>query len=137
MRLAPLARLQAFRAGSLSNVEFGWLVLIGLHLLLLTYYLLSHSRGTPLSHPHCPVGQLRSRVVRPEYVGRRPALGSVKSEISRSPPGGAPARCALKSCEFWVLLPSFASIPKPVFVSDRPVGKSSISGRDFWTSFHF
>ena len=37
---------------------------------LLTY-LLSHSRGTPLSHPHCPVGQLRSRVVEPEYVGHR------------------------------------------------------------------
>ena len=34
---------------------------------LLTY-LLSHSRGTPLSHPHCPVGQLRSRVVGPEYA---------------------------------------------------------------------
>ena len=40
----------------------------------LTYlltYLLSHSRGTPLSHPHCPAGQLRSRVVGPEYVGHR------------------------------------------------------------------
>merc|ERR1739841_177219 len=37
---------------------------------LLTY-LLSHSRGTPLSHLHCPVGQLRSRVVGPEYVGHR------------------------------------------------------------------
>ena len=36
---------------------------------LLTY-LLSHSRGTPLSHLHCPVGQLRSRVVGPEYVGQ-------------------------------------------------------------------
>ena len=34
-------------------------------------YLLSHSRGTPLSHLHCPVGQLRSRVVGPEYVGHR------------------------------------------------------------------
>ena len=34
---------------------------------LLTY-LLSHSRGTPLSHPHCPVGQLRSRVVEPELI---------------------------------------------------------------------
>ena len=33
--------------------------------------LLSHSRGTPLSHLHCPVGQLRSRVVGPEYVGHR------------------------------------------------------------------
>ena len=32
---------------------------------------LSHSRGTPLSHLHCPVGQLRSRVVGPEYVGHR------------------------------------------------------------------
>ena len=33
---------------------------------LLTYLLtdlLSHSRGTPLSHLHCPVGQLRSHVV--------------------------------------------------------------------------
>ena len=46
--------------------------------LLLTYYLLtnlltylfSHSRGTPLSHPHFPVGQLRSHVVGPEYVGQ-------------------------------------------------------------------
>ena len=35
---------------------------------LLTY-LLSHSRGAPLSHLHCPVGQLRSRVVGPECVG--------------------------------------------------------------------
>ena len=33
--------------------------------------MLAHSRGTPLSHPHCPVGQLRSRVVEPEYVGHR------------------------------------------------------------------
>ena len=38
---------------------------------LLLTYLLSHSRGTPLSHLHCPVGQLRSRVVGPEYVGHR------------------------------------------------------------------
>ena len=40
---------------------------------LLSYLLtdlLSHSRGTPLSHLHCPVGQLRSRVVGPEYVGQ-------------------------------------------------------------------
>ena len=44
----------------------------------LTYlltYLLSHSRGTPLSHPHCPVGQLRSRVVGPEYVGHIQGFG--------------------------------------------------------------
>ena len=41
---------------------------------LLTY-LLSHSRGTPLSHPHCPVGQLRSRVVGPEYVGHIQGFG--------------------------------------------------------------
>ena len=33
------------------------------------YYFFFHARGAPLSHPHCPEGQLRSRVVGPEYVG--------------------------------------------------------------------
>ena len=42
----------------------------GPQLTYLRTYLLSHSRGTPLSHLHCPVGQLRSRVVGPEYVGQ-------------------------------------------------------------------
>ena len=44
---------------------------------LLTY-LLSHSRGTPLPHLHCPVGQLRSRVVGPEYVGQGFLGGGVR-----------------------------------------------------------
>ena len=54
---------------------------------LLTY-LLSHSRGTPLSHLHCPVGQLRSRVVGPEYVGLDAvyfADTTTPSRLSRGP----------------------------------------------------
>ena len=60
-------RLQAPEGGSVF-------LLYTVYSATLTYlltYLLSHSRGTPLSHPHCPVGQLRSRVVEPEYVGHR------------------------------------------------------------------
>ena len=53
---------------------------------LLTY-LLSHSRGTPLSHPHCPVGQLRSRVVGPEYVGHR-WWGQGGGKVGRGRGGG-------------------------------------------------
>ena len=53
---------------------------------LLTY-LLSHSRGTPLSHPHCPVGQLRSRVVGPEYVGHR-WWGQGGGKVGRGGGGG-------------------------------------------------
>ena len=56
----------------------------------LTYlltYLLSHSRGTPLSHPHCPVGQLRSRVVEPEYVGHR-WWGQGGGRVGRGGAGG-------------------------------------------------
>ena len=60
----------------------------------LTYlltYLLSHSRGTPLSHPHCPVGQLRSRVVGPEYVGQiqgSQVVGSGRGMVGRGRGGG-------------------------------------------------
>ena len=55
---------------------------------LLTY-LLSHSRGTPLSHLHCPVGQPRSRVVGPEHVGHRCSLWVL---VFRPPTRGAPVR---------------------------------------------
>ena len=58
---------------------------------LLTY-LLSHSRGTPLSHPHCPAGQLRSRVVGPEYVGHR-WWGQGKRELTSSPGDLQETRC--------------------------------------------
>ena len=47
----------------------------------------SHSRGTPLLHPHCPVGQLRSRVVGPEYVGHR-WWGQGGGKVGRGRGGG-------------------------------------------------
>ena len=45
----------------------------------------------PLSHPHCPVGQLRSRVVGPEYVGHiqgSQVVGSGRGMVGRGRGGG-------------------------------------------------
>ena len=87
-RAAPLSSLRASQAQSRdARRETRTLRKRRVKSTYLLTSLLSHSRGTPLSHPHCPVGQLRSRVVGPEYVGHR-WWGQGGGKVGRGRGGG-------------------------------------------------